>query len=227
MQAAANSLGLELRVIYGDENRLKTTKAVMSAMQKYPNDYFIYIYQVSQGLDILRHGEALKVKSIIINTSVPDEDRSKAGHPGNPFQHWIAHITPDDVAAGEMLAKFLIEKSEAINIQKPLQIIALNGSLDSTAAKDRQTGLNNFLIQRPDVKLNQLTWARWDKKLARFQTERLLQRYPDTCIVWSASDDMAAGSLAAITPTNKRCHRMVVGSIDWSNWGIEAVKKAI
>ncbi|MCP5207879.1 MAG: ABC transporter substrate-binding protein [Hahellaceae bacterium] len=225
MQAAANSLGFELRVIYGDENRVRTTQSVKNAMQASPDDYFIYIYQISQGLDVLQHAEALNAKSIIINTSVPEVDQLKAGRPGNPFHHWIAHFTPDDVAAGETLARYLTEKSDAINPMNPQQIIALNGSLDSTAAADRQTGLNNFLKQRQDIKLNQLTWARWDKKLARFQTERLLQRYPGTCIIWSASDDMAAGSLEGLASISNRCNQMIVGGIDWSDWGIEAVSK--
>jgi ABC-type sugar transport system substrate-binding protein len=224
MQAAANSLDMDLSVSHGNENRFHTTREVQNAMSKAAADYYIYIYQVGEGLNLLNHAESLKAKSIIINTNVPPEDQVKAGTPRKIFSQWQAHFIPDDVAAGALLAQYLSSKSRRINPDRPPEIIALNGSLDSTAAIDRKTGLENFLRAHADVKLNQLTWARWDAQLAEFQTERLLVRYPGTCIIWSASDGMIIGAIRALSRQANRSCRPVIGGVDWSDWGIDAVK---
>lgn len=36
---------------------------------------------------------------------------------------------------------------------------------------------------------------------------------------------MAAGSLEGLASISNRCNQMIVGGIDWSDWGIEAVSK--
>ncbi|HPQ97541.1 MAG TPA: substrate-binding domain-containing protein, partial [Thiolinea sp.] len=67
--------------------------------------------------------------------------------------------------------------------------------------------------------------AFWEEPLAYAKTLRLLKRYPDTRIFWSASDHMGLGIARALGETGRMPGRdVLLGGIDWSEEGIRAVQ---
>jgi ABC-type sugar transport system substrate-binding protein len=57
----------------------------------------------------------------------------------------------------------------------------------------RKQGLERAVKGREDVRLNQIVFANWSKKLSSIKMKALYKRYPQTSIFWTASDLMAIG----------------------------------
>jgi ABC-type sugar transport system substrate-binding protein len=106
-----------------------------------------------------------------------------------------------------------------------VHVVALNGLRDSPAAGQRLQGLEQAMRRRPEAVLHQLVYADWDRQIARYQSAALLKRYPDTRVVWAASDSIALGAVAGIADSGlKAGNDVLVGGIDWATDGIRAVR---
>lgn len=228
MKAAADSLDIELQVIYGDADRYVTTSKAIAAIQASPPpDYLVFMYQKGQGYQILEAAEKQQVHTFIINTDIPEAERARVGYPRERYKFWLGHMFPDDVDAGQALAKRLIE---AARVAKPSSspvswgLIALSGSRDSSAALDRNQGLEHALAADPDVGMRQLIFTGWSAEQTLEQTIALLKRYPDIALIWSASDGIALGAIEGSRQSGRVPGKDVfIGGMDWSAAGIQAV----
>lgn len=228
MQAVANDLNIQLHVQYADANRYQAARLAKESIQATPKpDYLIFVYQYGQGLNILREAEKAKVRSFIINTDTSDKNRLTAGAPREKFSYWIGHMFPDDVRAGYELAMQLIEEGRIkinLNRDEHIHMVALSGSRDSSPALDRNMGLKLALQTNPDVTLHQLVFSEWDSQVALQKTSGLLSRYPETTLIWSASDAIALGVVEAIAGKHKiPGNDIFTGGIDWTEKGVTAV----
>lgn len=225
MQAAAVNLQFSLEVRYGLDNREGTTLQAMEALQQDPPiDYLLYIYQIGQGKRILQAAEQAGVYSIIFNTDVPEQDQAAFGPPGQRFPHWLAHLVPDDQAAGRNLAAYLIEAAKAAGKPGKIDLVGFNGGRDSSAARLREAGLNQALAEYPEVELLQLLVSDWDPAITARQAPMLLRRWPTTRVIWSASDAMALGAAQALVSEGYAIGRdVLLGSVDWTDEGLQAV----
>lgn len=229
MQVVARNLDMQLDVRYANDNRYEGTNLATKALASHPKpDFLIYIYQTGQGQEILSAAESAKVYSFIINTDVNDSDRETVGKPREKFKYWIGHLFPDDVAAGQELANRLFEAAKAqgkLGQDGRVHAVALSGGRDSSAALDRNEGLQQALQSHPEVTLHQLVFTNWEMKLARSQTQGLLKRYPEASVVWAASDFIALGAIEAIEENKKNAGADVLaGGFDWTTAGVHAVK---
>ena len=98
-------------------------------------------------------------------------------------------------------------------------IIALQGILDTGAAKDRFAGLEASLEANPDVELLDQQTANFSRDEALAVTKTLLTKHGDDIKgIWAANDDMALGALAALEQA---------GRDDVAVVGIDAVPDAL
>jgi len=229
MQAAANDLGIQLNVLYVNKNRYRATDLVKESLNSSNKpDYLIYIFQRGQGGKILSTAEKMNVRSFIFNTDIPENERSSVNGPREKFSYWIGHMFPDDVKAGHDLAVTLIEEARA-NAKHgkdgKIHLVGVSGSRDSTAALDRNNGLEKAVKSFKDVKLDQIVYANWDGQFAARQTIGLLNRYAGISVFWTASDGLALGVIEGLNKSVKIVGRDVfTGGIDWTEAGINAVR---
>ena len=98
-------------------------------------------------------------------------------------------------------------------------IIALQGILDTGAAKDRFAGLEESLAENPGVELLDQQTANFSRQEALAVTETLLTKHGDKVKgIWAANDDMALGALQALEQA---------GRTDVAVVGIDAVPDAL
>ncbi|MFI6480893.1 sugar ABC transporter substrate-binding protein [Nonomuraea sp. NPDC050663] len=131
------------------------------------------------------------------------------------YDKWIAHITYDGKESGKQIGDALIKA-----IGGSGGIVALQGILDTAAAKDRFAGLQAALSANPNVKLLDEQTADFDRTKALNLTKTLLTKHGDAIKgIWAANDDMALGALQALEAAGKSGTVAVVG--------IDAVPDAI
>lgn len=226
MQATAKDLKIDLNVVYAGDRfgSLKLSKKILNSPKK--PDYLVYIFQRGVTHEILKEAEMNKVKSFIFNTDVPKEEQHKTGRPGEKFKYWLGHMVPDDVQAGYNLAKILIKTTNKKKSRKNINMIALTGSRDSSAALDRNKGLKKALSEHSNTKLLTLEFTEWSKKRSYNNTRLMFSMYPSIDVIWCASDQMSLGVIRAIKEQNLKPGKDIfTGGIDWDKEGILSVKK--
>ncbi|MCJ8170092.1 ABC transporter substrate-binding protein [Atopomonas sediminilitoris] len=230
MQAAADDLDLELQIVFAEEDRYQSIhllKELITSGNK--PDYLVFMFQHGAGLKLLRLAEQEQIRSIMINTDIPSEWQDKVGAPRQHFKHWLGHLHPDDQLAGQLLMDTLAEQAASALPAKPQRgVVALSGSHDSSAAQKRNQGLQESLQNQPNLTLNQLVFSQWRADLASQQAARLLTRYPQSQILWAASDQMALAAahelqLDGIQPGKD----ILLGGIDWTPAGIKAMREGL
>lgn len=130
------------------------------------------------------------------------------------YDQWLSHITYNGVESGKQIGDALAEA-----IGGSGGIIALQGILDTGAAKDRFAGLKESLAANPDVELLDDQTANFSRAEALEVTKTLLTKYGDDVKgIWAANDDMALGALEALE---------AAGRTDVAVVGIDAVPDAL
>lgn len=130
------------------------------------------------------------------------------------YDSWLSHITYNGVESGKQIGDALAEA-----IGGSGGIIALQGILDTGAAKDRFAGLEESLAANPDVELLDDQTANFSRAEALEVTKTLLTKHGDDVKgIWAANDDMALGALEALQQA---------GRDDVAVVGIDAVPDAL
>jgi ribose transport system substrate-binding protein len=123
------------------------------------------------------------------------------------YSYWLSHITYNGVESGKQIGDAL---AEAIGGEGG--IIALQGILDTAAAKDRFAGLEESLAGNSGVTLLDQQTANFSRAEALEVTKTLLTKHGDDIKgIWAANDDMALGALEALQQAGKEGEVAVVG----------------
>lgn len=130
------------------------------------------------------------------------------------YDRWVAHITYDGKDAGRQIAEAMFEEMGGKG-----GVIALQGILDTAAAKERFAGLQEALTKSTAITLLDEQTAEFDRTKALNITKTLLTKHGDKIKgVWAANDDMALGALQALE---------AAGREDVAVVGIDAVPDAV
>nr|WP_321260100.1 ABC transporter substrate-binding protein [uncultured Pseudodesulfovibrio sp.] len=230
MQAAADDLGFDLDVYYGGRNHVLIDENVKTLFSRDTlPQYIIGMNARGAGEPLLAQAEAAGIKTVFINQSFLGAERKSAGRPGEKFTQWLFEYLPDDTHAGYLLAKKLIEKASKrgmIDADGMINIIAVSGHETSPASLLREEGLREALAEFPNARLRQIIHAGWKPDRARELSQRLLRRYPDTSVVWSASDAMGAGVAEGVRELGKNPGLdILIGGVDWTQRAQELIEK--
>lgn len=229
MQGACNDLDIDLTVNHAGLGSPIIERQVREALsgQNKP-DVIIFKNFKRVAPTILELAEKAKVAVMITNAGLTGENKEKYGKPREKFKYWIGQMLPEDENAGYDQANLLIEyakKHGKTDSDGKVYMIAITGTLVDESAILRNIGLKRAIKNQKDVILQQLVSAHWQKDRAKKVFFGLSERYPETTVVWGGNDPMAMGILEGmkekkLTPG----HDMIVGGIDWTKEGIEAVQ---
>jgi|GEM_PF-910512 len=176
------------------------------------------------GKEILNFSQKSDIPVFIVNTNIPDEDRHDIGNPRSIYKTFMGLVAASEKQAGELLINTLLEKARIKKPKANIEVVGISGPREAYEAIERNSGLKVGIKKHYNVKLHQITFASWNKKTAYKQTLKLLDRYPNLDVIWTASDGMAIGAKKAIVEKQRD---VIVGGIDWSNAGIEAVEYGV
>lgn len=229
MQAAADDLGMDLKVFYGDRNHVLIDENVQAIFRMSPQpDYIVGMNARGSGEVMLKLGEEHGVKTVFFNQSFLAKERTLMGMPGQRFKNWLFEFLPDDIHSGYLLGKTLVDTALDKGLTDKdgqLQMVAVSGHEQSAASSLRVRGLRKAVAEYDNVHLDQVVRAGWKQDKARNQALGLIGRYPEISVFWSASDVMAIGVLEAIKRHGKRPGEdILTGGVDWANKAMPLVK---
>ena len=202
MQAAAKDLGLELRVRDGERNAGNTLLQAREVLQgSQPPDYLVLVNEQYVAPQILRMAEGSGVKLLVVNSALtPDQVQLLGTRSGIRL---IGSLVADDEEAGYLMLRDLLRQHGPVAPGQSLDLLAFSGVKTTPVAQLREQGMRRALAEHPEVRLRQLVYGEWNRERAFEQATQLFKRYPQTALVWSASDQMALGAMQALQASGR------------------------
>lgn len=194
MHEAAEQLGMQLDVIYGERDVPRMLQVARKlAHSASPPDYLLFTNEQFAGPQILRLFEGSRTRLFALHSTLSPEQRALTGGSRERYVNWIGSLVPNDEEAGYLMGRALIEQVGG----RPAQMLAFTGVKQTPSATLRLDGLHRALAEAPNVRLEQALYGEWQQRRAYEQARALLPRYPRLDLVWSANDEMAFGVMQA------------------------------
>ena len=194
MQAAADDLGMQLQIIYGERNPSQLLEKARELLTRdNPPDYLIFVNEMYTAPELLRQFADSPIKLFSLHSTLTPEQQQLIGASRERYRNWIGSLVPNDEQAGYWMAKALIAKLEG----KPGSLLAFAGVRFTPSSSLREDGLHRALREHPEIKLQQMLQGEWKRQRAYEQAQLILPRYPEAKLVWSANDEMAFGVMQA------------------------------
>ncbi|MBK7003088.1 MAG: ABC transporter substrate-binding protein [Rhodoferax sp.] len=234
MQAAANDLGVELKVYYADRSAALMLQQADEALAGAVKPHFIVMQNLKKTApQIIERAEKSNVKALLFNSGLDDEESRVYGAPREKFANWIGQILPDDAGAGYNLAKIIVNAAKEKKLSDTdgkVEMLALGGTISDSSAIERNKGLTRFLQEhKADVVLNrgQSLPGNWESAKAASVFEAAYHDFPKTAVVWNANDNMAMGVLGKAKEKYSKSpgKDLIVGGIDWNPENLQAVRQ--
>ncbi|CAM3024886.1 ABC transporter substrate-binding protein [Pseudomonas plecoglossicida] len=211
MQAAADDLGMTLRVEYGERNAeraLTQARAILQGPQR--PEYLVLVNEQYVAPEIIRLSKGTGVKLFLVNNGLTaGQAHSIEGQPGK-YGELLGTLTGNDEQAGYQMLHQMVALLPRSN--EPIDLVAFSGVKTTPASQLREQGMRRALADFPQVRLRQVVYGGWNRQRAFEQAQLLLQRYPQTKLVWSANDEMAFGAMQAFEAAGRMPGRDVVFS---------------
>lgn len=108
---------------------------------------------------------------------------------------YITRVSSDFVFEGRLAAAWLAQKTAG-----NCKIIELEGTIGSSAARDRQIGFNEIIAMFPNMEIVMTQSGNFMREGGHDEMEGILitEDVSDICAVWAHNDDMAIGAIQAM-----------------------------
>ncbi|AZN37741.1 ABC transporter substrate-binding protein [Iodobacter ciconiae] len=228
MAAAAQNLGMELRVVYAERDHLRMPSLLQQTLDQGPKpDYLIVVNERQMAPPLLAIAERAQIPTLLTLNDLTPEQIKQFGAPRTHFKYWLGSVFPDNQQAGYLTAKALLTR--LVQTKKPganglYQLLAIAGDKSTPASQDRVLGLQRALKEFPNVELKQIVYGNWRRGLAAEQMNVLHDRYPDVAAVWCANDLMAFGVISSLEQRRGPRKEVFVSAINYSNDAISMIK---
>ncbi|WP_085674303.1 MULTISPECIES: ABC transporter substrate-binding protein [unclassified Pseudomonas] len=222
MQAAADELGMTLRVEYSERDAtlaMNQARAVLKGPQR--PDYLVLVNEQYVAPEIIRLSQGTGVKLFLVNNGLTaSQARSIQAQPGK-YGQVLGTLTANDQQAGFRMLHEMVALLPRDN--EPIDLVAFAGVKTTPASQLREEGMRQALADFPQVRLRQVVYGGWSRERAYEQAQQLLLRYPKTRLVWAANDQMALGAMRAFEETGRQPGRDVVfGAVNSSPEALRA-----
>jgi ABC-type sugar transport system substrate-binding protein len=133
---------------------------------------------------ILQEVQAARIPIVIIDRNVTADESL-----------YLTRVSSDFVFEGRLAAAWLAQATSG-----DCQIVELEGTVGSSAARDRQIGFNEVIALFPNMQIIVSQTGDFRRSMGKEVMESILHTEDPSkvCAVWSHNDDMAIGAIAAI-----------------------------
>ncbi len=129
------------------------------------------------------------------------------------------YVGSDDVIAGEMLGKYVMEK-----LPDGGKYCILEGLMGQSSQIFRYEGLEKSILANDKYELIECQTAEWQRDKAMQQVEDWLNKYDDIDAIICENDDMSMGALEACEAAGRKKDIIIIG-VDGIEDAVRAVKE--
>jgi ABC-type sugar transport system substrate-binding protein len=146
-------------------------------------------------------------------------DRSVDPSLAQPGRDYLTFIGSDFVEEGRRAAEALDKATSG-----KAEIIQLEGTVGASPANDRRKGFEDYIKDRPGMKIIASQSGDFARDKGRQVAETLLQAHPDATAIYAHNDEMAIGAIAALEAAGKTPGKdVVIVSVDGTRDALQAI----
>jgi ABC-type sugar transport system substrate-binding protein len=207
MQRAAQSLGIELEVRYAERDHLRQLDIAREFAERplaTRPQYLVLVNERRMGGAMLKIASAAGIRCVFAYNTLLPEERAEYGAPRERYPLWLGSIVPHAQDAGYLTAQALIARGlrdKRFAADGKLHLIALAGDRSTESSVLRNEGMEQAVREHPEVVLDQMVYADWQREKAATMARELYARYPQAALVWAGNDLMAFGAIDALEAT--------------------------
>jgi ABC-type sugar transport system substrate-binding protein len=183
--AEAQERNINLVVSDAENNQQNQIAAIRSFIAQ-EVDAIILAPVIETGWDpVLREAQAAGIPVVIIDRNVTADESL-----------YLTRVSSDFVHEGRLAAAWLAQATAG----RHCNIVELEGTVGSSAARDRQIGFNEVMALFPDMQIIVSQPGDFIRENGRKAMEGILnsENPSEICAVWAHNDDMAIGAIQAI-----------------------------
>lgn len=208
MQAAADSLGIRLEVLYADRNHVKMLELAEEVSRRADSpDYVILVNEKQAGPAMMSLFKGSRPKILLMHNDLTAGQRKEFGGERARMLNWIGTLTTDDHLASMLLIQALTRRCPGYP-----EAVAISGIQSNPVTEDRERGLKDFFLDPVRGRLVQVAHANWGYTEGKARAQGLLNRYPSLSVIWAANDSMAMGAFDAVREAGLE-KRIIVGGL--------------
>ena len=225
---AAQSLDLNLTVIYGKDNRIYNYNVLKALIDQKNKPYYVIFSPfdgTAQSSFALLNSE--KIPFVTLERTLHEAELAIVGLPQENYAYWLGEVFHDNVQVGRLLTTTLIDLANEKLPDKnhKFNAIGISGSFSGESAA-RIKGLLNSTKNQENIQVLQIVSAGWSREKTRSIFFQFNERYNNIDIIWTASDGMALGVMDAIASGHSKITRedVVIGGVDWTPEAIRMIQ---
>lgn len=147
--------------------------------------------------------------------------------PRRIYENWVGLFVQDEFEKGRRLGELLIEQArDAAETENAgvVEVVGIGGDETWYGSQRRADGLRAAVRDHSRVRLKQIVPTQWTEAEGQRIAAGLLGRYPNTSIIWAASDQLAIGAVRAVEEAGLTVGEDVfIGGLDLSSRGLQYV----
>lgn len=208
----AKELDIDLTVVGAENREDKQLSDVQSLLSTGAQALVVTPQSTASAPGLIRLAERAGLPIVIV-------DRYPGFEPNNPDAPYVAFIGPNDVTAGQDIAKHLIAGGAT-------KIVGLGGTPGSSVAEGREEGLRSAVAEAQGVELVQYVGAGESEDDGYGTMQNLLAAQPSGSIdaVWCYNDALCLGAFRAIRQTG-RDGEIQLGGMDLVPQALDLIKE--
>jgi ABC-type sugar transport system substrate-binding protein len=195
MRRAAQVFGMQLEIIYAERDHLQMLRhAEEVAKRANGSDYIIIVNEKLAAQQMLNTLSQSRAKVLLIHNDLTAEQRHEIGNEREHFRNWIGTVAADSRRGAYQLMERLhhqLGDNEA-------RVVVISGDPTAPVSLERAQGVKEYIGQAGRGRIHQFVFGDWSYADGEEKATLLLARYPDTNIIWTASDSLALGALRAV-----------------------------
>lgn len=203
MQAAAQDLGISLRIEYASRNyklALEHTRTLAGLPPAQRPDYVILSNEFGTAAEMVKLLSDAGIKTFLAYSGRGQGEAGAAlGTPRQQFPLWLGSLEPRASDAGYLTGQALIAQARRAGVPRihgKMPMLVIGGDRSTPTSVFRLQGLYQAVREAGDVIVVQEVMAAWDRQRAAQQAGWLYRRHPQARMVWAGSDQMAMGAMA-------------------------------
>lgn len=182
--AEAEQRGINLLFSNAENSQENQIAAIRSFIEQRVDAIFLAPVIETGWTPVLREAQAAGIPVVIIDRNVTADESL-----------YLTRVSSDFVMEGRMAAIWLAQATSG-----HCNIVELQGTVGSSAARDRQIGFNEVIALFPDMQIIVSQTADFRRAMGQEVMENILHTEDpaEICALWSHNDDMAIGAIEAI-----------------------------
>lgn len=181
-----------------------------------------------QALPLLEVTEQRGIATMIQGPLFAEELPALGFEPRVRFSSWVGLFVEDERAKGRELGRVLISRALKAGMTDrfgDIQVVGIGGDPSWFGSALRARGLADAVAEVDGARLLQVVSTDWTESEGFDVAMGLLRRYPETSVIWAASDQLALGASRALAEIGREVGtNAVVGGLDLSLRGLEAIE---